>query len=95
MSLQPQLQHLLPKQTKRLLLSLPPQYLLSNFELDDEDCEGGIDDTDFHRGYNRPRLVTVDFDEDDDEVSDYVATRLAQAREKAMQAYYSKYGKTA
>jgi hypothetical protein len=86
--LQPQLQHLLSKQTKRLLLSLP-QHQLSNFELDDEDYDGGSDDIDLHRGYTRPRLITVDLDNDD--VSDYVARRLALAREKAMRAYYEKW----
>jgi len=83
--LQPQLQHLLPKQTKRLLLSLP----LSNFELDDEDYDGGSDDIDLHRGYNRPRLITVDLDNDD--VSEYVALRLQIARERALQAYREKW----
>jgi hypothetical protein len=81
-------QRLLPKQTKRLLLSLP-QLQPSNFELDDEDYDVGIDEIDLHRGYNRPKLVTVDLD--DDEVSDYVAMRLALAREKAMKAYREKW----
>jgi hypothetical protein len=90
---QQQLQHLLSNQTKRLLLSLP-QLQLSNFELDDEELE--LDpELDLYHNYNRLRIVTVDLDEEDDQVNDYVATRLAQAREKAMQAYYSKYGKTA
>jgi hypothetical protein len=80
-------QHLLPKQTKRLLLSLP-QLQPSNLELDDEDLD--IDpELDLHRSYYRPRLVTVDLN--DDEVSDYVATKLALAREKAMQAYREKW----
>lgn len=70
------------------MLSLP-QHQLSNLELDDEDYGGGSDDIDLHRGYNRPRLVTVDLD--NDEVSDYVAQRLAIAREKAMQAYREKW----
>jgi hypothetical protein len=80
-------QRLLPKQTKRLLLSLP-QLQPSNFELDDEgyDYESDIE---LHRSYSRPRLVEVDLD--NDEVSDYVAMRLARARERAMQAYYEKW----
>jgi hypothetical protein len=80
-------QRLLSKQTKRLLASLP-QLQLSNFELDDE----GLDldpELDLHRSYNRPRLVVVDFDNDD--VSDYVALRLAIAREKALKAYREKW----
>jgi hypothetical protein len=82
-------QRLLSKQTKRLLLSLP-QLQPSNFEL----CDEGYDsenEVELHRSYNRPRLITVDFNENDDEVSDYVATRLALAREKAMQAYREKW----
>jgi hypothetical protein len=80
-------QRLLPKQTKRLLASLP-QLQPSNFELDDEglDLDPGLD---LYRNYNRLRIVTVELD--DDEVSDYVATRLALAREKAMQAYREKW----
>jgi hypothetical protein len=85
---QPQLQHLLPKQTKRLLLSLP-QLQLSNFEFDEEDYDVGIDDIDLHRGYSRPKLIIVDLDSDD--VSDYVAIRLAIAREKALRAYREKW----
>ena len=57
--------------------------------MNDEDCEGGSDDIDLHRGYNRPRLVTVDLDNDD--VSDYVALRLQTAREKALMAYKEKW----
>jgi hypothetical protein len=82
---------LLSKQTKRLLQSLP-QHQPSNFELTDEDCETETD-TDLHRSYARPRLVITELeDEEDDEVSDYVAARLAQARELAMQAYRTKWG---
>jgi hypothetical protein len=69
------------------LLSLP-QHQLSNFEFNDEelDFDPGLD---LHRSYNRPRLITVDFDNDD--VSDYVAQRLQIAREKALQAYREKW----
>jgi hypothetical protein len=81
-------QHLLPKQTKRLLLSLP-HHQLSNFEFDEEDYDVGIDDIDLHRGYSRPRLVTVDLD--NDEVSDYVALRLQLARAKALNVYKEKW----
>jgi hypothetical protein len=81
---------LLSKQTKRLLQSLP-QHRPSNFELTDEDCDTETD-TDLHRSYGRPRLVIVESEDDDDEVSEYVAARLAQARELAMQAYRAKWG---
>jgi hypothetical protein len=81
-------QHLLSKQTKRLLLSLP-QHQLSNFELNDEDID--LDpELDLHRSYNRPRLITVDFDNDD--VSDYVALRLQAARVKALEAFRGEWG---
>jgi hypothetical protein len=86
-------QRLLPKQTKRLLASLS-QHQPKDYELSDEDynCES---DVDLHRNHNRLRIVEVDSNLDDDQVSDYVAMRLAKARELAMQAYYTKYGKTA
>jgi hypothetical protein len=69
------------------LLSLPP-HQLSNFEFDDDELD--LDpELDLHRSYNRPRLITVELDNDD--VSDYVALRLAIAREKAMLAYREKW----
>jgi hypothetical protein len=80
-------QRLLSKQTKRLLASLP-QRQLSNLELTDEGYDSETE-VELYRSYNRFRLVTVDLD--DDEVSDYVAIRLALAREKAMQAYRKKW----
>jgi hypothetical protein len=86
---QPQLRRLLPKPTKRLLVSLLPQYQPSNFEVEDEDYDGGSDDIDLHRGYNRPKIITVDLDDDD--VSDYVAQRLQLARERALEAYREKW----
>jgi len=70
------------------LLSLP-QHQLSNLELNDEDYDGGSDDIDLHRGYNRPKLITVDLDNDD--ISDYVALRLQLARAKALEAYREKW----
>lgn len=73
---------------RRLLASLS-QHQPSNFELDNEVCDVESD-VELHRSYCKPKLVTVDLD--DDEVSDYVAMRLALAREKAMQAYYEKWG---
>lgn len=76
---------------KRLLLSLP-QHQPSNFELSDEDCDTETE-ADLHRSYGRPRLVITELEDDeDDEVSEYVAGRLEQARELAMQAYRAKWG---
>jgi hypothetical protein len=69
------------------LLSLS-QHQLSNLEFNDDELD--LDpELDLHRSYNRPRLITVEFDNDD--VSDYVALRLAIAREKAMLAYREKW----
>ena len=70
------------------MLSLP-QHLLSNLELDDDELD--LDpELDLHRSYNRPRLITVDFDNDD--VSDYVALRLQAARVKALEAFRGEWG---
>jgi hypothetical protein len=69
------------------LLSLP-QHLLSNLEFNDDELD--LDpELDLHRSYNRPRLITVELDNDD--VSDHVAQRLQIARKKAMQAYREKW----
>ena len=53
--------------------------------MDDEDYgPPGPYELDLHRGYSRPKLSEPFFD---DEVSDYVAIRLALIREKALQKY--------
>jgi hypothetical protein len=54
-------------------------------DLDDEDYgPAGPDELDLQRGYSRPKLSKPFYD---DEVSDYVAIRLALIREKALQKY--------
>jgi hypothetical protein len=84
--LQPQLQRLLLASQKTRLLVRQ----LSNFELDDEDYDVDLDEIDLHRGYSRPKLITVDLD--NDEVSDYVALRLQAARVKALEAFRGEWG---
>ena len=54
-------------------------------DLDDEDYgPAGPDELDLQRGYGRPKLSKPFYD---DEVSDYVAIRLALIREKALVKY--------
>jgi len=53
--------------------------------LDDEDYgPAGPDELDLHRGFSRPKLSEPFID---DEVSDYVAIRLAVIRVRALQKY--------
>jgi hypothetical protein len=73
--------------TKRHLqkLTLSQQSNLS-LEIDDEgDGPPGPDEIDLQRGFSRPKL-SKPFEEDDD-VSDYVAIRLAVIRAKTLQKY--------
>lgn len=54
-------------------------------DLDDEGyCPAGPDELDLHRGFSSPKL-SKPFE--DDEVSDYVAIRLAVIRAKTLQKY--------
>jgi hypothetical protein len=53
--------------------------------MDDEDYgPPGSDELDLHRGYKKPKLSKPFFD---DEVSDYVAIRLAVIRAKTLQKF--------
>ena len=53
--------------------------------MDDEDYgPPGSDELDVHRGYKKPKISKPFFD---DEVSDYVAIRLAVIRAKTLQKY--------
>jgi hypothetical protein len=73
--------------TKRHLqkLTLSQQSNLP-LEIDDEgDGPPGPDEIDLQRGFSRPKL-SKPFEEDDD-VSDYVAIRLAVIRAKTLQKY--------
>jgi len=74
---------LLPK-TQKQQLQLHQQ--ANNLELDDDDDDDGIEITDVCVTYRRPKVVHDDHGKDD-ELSDYVMTRLAQARELAMAKY--------
>ena len=72
--------------------SLPTKlHLLASekFYYDDDDDDVGSD-LDLHRGYSRPRLVSNDHDENDqdyDDISDHVKIRLLIARLRALEKY--------
>lgn len=70
--------------TKRHLQKLT-QNQQSNIAFDDkDDGPAGPDEIDLQRGFGRPKIVEDQFE---DEVSDYVAIRLAVIRAKALQKY--------
>jgi hypothetical protein len=80
---------LLPRHKRlqqQLLLKQTPNQLN---EVDD-DYNYDIVDLDLHRSYSRPRLVGSNL-WDDDELSDNILKRLAQARMLALEAYHNKY----
>lgn len=68
-----------PKPTKLALPKTRRQqiHLLAHAEVDDDEYDDS-EVTDFQVGYRRPELV------DDDEISDYIADRLANARKLAL-----------
>ena len=85
---------MVPAKTRTVTKSKPNKVALSrtkrqqtrliNHDIDDSDDDFG-DELDFHVAYRRPELEEHDTDHDD--VSDYVAERLAQARALAMAKY--------
>ena len=78
----------------RPLLKKPRNPLASNQAIEDEEDDGDDVNDDFHIGYRRPKLVECDkhCDHLDDELSDYVTTRLLIARMLAMRKYDEKWG---
>ena len=88
----PSLQHL--PRTKRQQLHLlqqhpqlqQPSQQLSNLSLDEDDEDYDDVNCDLHVAYRRPVLVHEDnaFEQDDEELSDYVKTRLLIARTFAL-----------
>lgn len=54
-----------------------------------DDSEELILDNDTHVGYRRPKVITdtVDFNDDNEELSDYVKFRLFLARQLALKKY--------
>lgn len=70
--------------TKRHLQKLT-QNQQSNISVDDtDDGPPGPDELDLQRGFGRPKIVN---DQVDDEVSDYIAIRLAVIRAKTLQKH--------
>lgn len=82
-----------PMRTKSVLVRVVPrhkrQVLTANPELDDPDTDLGSEEIDLHVAYRRPELISNPVIDTDD-VSDYVAVRLAVARARAMQAFRQK-----
>jgi hypothetical protein len=69
-------QHLLRKQTQSQQVS----------EVDDDDTYD-IVDLDLHRSYGRPKLITVNLWDDDQELPERITKRLEQIRGQALQKY--------
>ena len=80
-----------PMRTKSVLVRVVPrhkrQILTANPELDDPDTGPGSEEIDLHVAYRRPELISNPVIDTDDEISDYVAIRLAVARARAMNIY--------
>ena len=84
----------LSKTKKRQLKLSQHRPQLSNTIIDEDDDDGGPEELDYHRSYNRPKVYFVDeqvTDFDDEPLSDYVTVRLAVARAKTMQKYREIY----
>ena len=81
-----------PMRTKSVLVRVVPrhkrQILTANLELDDPDTGPGSEEIDLHVAYRRPELISNPVIDTDDEISDYVAIRLAVARARAMNIYH-------
>lgn len=82
-----------PTRTKNVLVRVVPRHkrqtLITNSELDDSDTGPGSEEIDLHVAYRRPELISNPV-VDSDDVSDYVAVRLAVARARTMQAFRQK-----
>lgn len=83
-----------PMRTKSVLVRVVPRHKkqtpITNSDLDDSDSGPSSEELDLHVAYRRPELIsnpTTDTDDTDDEISDYVAIRLAVARARAMNIY--------
>lgn len=80
-----------PMRTKSVLVRVVPrhkrQVLITNSELDDPDTGPSSEEIDLHVAYRRPELISNPVIDTDDEISDYVAIRLAVARARAMNIY--------
>lgn len=80
-----------PMRTKSVLVRVVPrhkrQILTANPDLDDPDTGPSSEEIDLHVAYRRPELISDPAIDTDDEISDYVAIRLAVARARAMNIY--------
>lgn len=81
-----------PTRTKSVLVRAVPKaqrrLLVTNDASDGDDGPPGSNELDMHQSYRRPELVKgPDVDAEDDELSDYVRTRLLIARVRALQKY--------
>ena len=66
-------------------------FLIVTGEIDDDDLPGS-DELDLHVFYSRPRVNNKQIiSNDNEELSDYVITRLAVARARAMAVYREKF----
>jgi hypothetical protein len=59
-------------------------------EVDDDESYDTVE-IDLHRGFSRPKLITVNLWDDDTELPEHITKRLENARIKALMAYHSKY----
>ena len=78
--------------TKSVLVRAVPRAqrrLLVTNDLSDNDEPPGTDELDLHLPYRRPELVKVP--DSNNDVSDYIALRLAVARARAMESYRTKW----
>jgi hypothetical protein len=79
--------------TKNVLARVVPRahrrLLITNDVSDGDDGPPGTDELDLHAPYRRPELVRESNSVDD--VSDYVAVRLAVARARAAEVYRKKW----
>ncbi len=79
----------MPPKVQRIKKPLLKKPILSQSDLDDEDYgPPGPDELDLQKGYGRPKLSEPFID---DNVSDYVAIRLAVIRLKTLQKYREVY----
>lgn len=63
-----------------------PRLLASkSHDIDDDDGDWSDDATPIiHRGYSRPKIVSIDIDDNEDDLDDYIKLRLFLAREIAL-----------
>ena len=79
----------MPPKAQRIKKPLQKKQIANLSDLDDEDYgPPGPDELDMQQAYRKPKLSKPFYD---DEVSDYVAVRLAVIRAKTLQKYREKH----